>query len=149
MASQSPTEHSPGPASELGVVPGVLGLLGMAPAGTETSALVVSSGTATSGWWWTTILSVSAVIVCWIVTSAVLRLGSRLRWIGAASRLRLSRIIQVGFGAILLAAMLLPYLLAHAPTAALIFCLVLAALTFPFIGGAADSQQFDSEPPTY
>lgn len=126
-------------------IPLAMVLLGMAPSeggGVVTTPATTGVG---AGWWWTTLFSVAGVTAIWVATAMALRLSRRLRWIGPASRMRLSRIVQVSFGAALLAALLLPYLLSHAPTAALVFSLVLAALTFPFIGGAADSQPVDRE----
>lgn len=88
-------------------------------------------------WLWETVAWLSGLTLLWIVTEAALRGLRRIRWMSHASSAKLARVARVAFGGSLVAALFLPYLADVAPTSALVVILAIAALTLPFIGGAA------------
>ena len=88
-------------------------------------------------WLWETVAWLSGLTLLWIMTEAVLRGLRRIRWMSHASSAKLARVARVAFGGSLVAALFLPYLADVAPTSALVVILAIAALTLPFIGGAA------------
>jgi hypothetical protein len=88
-------------------------------------------------WLWETMAWLGGLTLIWILTEATLHGLRRIRWMSHASSAKLARVARVGFGGGLIAALFLPYLAEVAPTSALIVILAIAALTLPFIGGAA------------
>lgn len=92
---------------------GAAGGLLSVPAHAQTVTVVGSSP-----WVTATIVSVSAVFVLWLAAVALSGMALRLRWINEHRHSRLSRGLQVLFGALLLMAMLMPYLAMNHPLVA-------------------------------
>lgn len=72
-------------------------------------------------WVQLTILSVAGVMGLWSMLASTLWLARRLRWLASWRLNQLNRLLQVGMGAMLLMAALVPYLAAYHPVLAIGF----------------------------
>lgn len=82
-----------------------------------------ANGTSSSGayaWVWATLVSVLIVAAVWLASGTAMRAFIRLRWLPKHTKVRLDRAINVFFGALLLLALVLPYLAVAAPTLAML-----------------------------
>jgi len=66
-------------------------------------------------WLTSTMVSLAVVLVLGVLSAVFIYAGRYFHWLTHAEQLRLSRTFRVAFGALFLAAALLPYLLAKAP----------------------------------
>jgi hypothetical protein len=71
-------------------------------------------------WVWTTLLAVLVVAAVWLASGTAMRAFIRLRWLPRHRKIQLDRALNVFFGALLLMALVLPYLAAFAPTMAML-----------------------------
>jgi hypothetical protein len=71
-------------------------------------------------WVWVTLVSVLIVAAVWLASGTAMRAFIRLRWLPRHKKVRLDRAINVFFGALLIMALVLPYLAVAAPTLALL-----------------------------
>ena len=71
-------------------------------------------------WVWATLVSVLIVAAVWLASGTAMRAFIRLRRLPQHTKVRLDRAINVFFGALLLLALVLPYLAVAAPTLAML-----------------------------
>lgn len=70
-------------------------------------------------WVWATVVSVLIIAAVWLASGTFMRAAIRLRWIPKHHKIVLDRSINVFFGALLLVALVVPYLAVTAPAMAM------------------------------
>ncbi|MGM0555360.1 MAG: hypothetical protein ACQEVA_03180 [Myxococcota bacterium] len=78
------------------------------------------STSASYAWVWTTLLAVLVVAAVWLASGTAMRAFIRLRWLPRHRKIQFDRGLNVFFGALLLLALVLPYLAVIAPTMAML-----------------------------
>lgn len=86
-----------------------------------------------SSWLDFTLVAVFSVVALGIVSSLLLYVGNRLRWLDHSTQIRLKRTLHVGFGALLLGSVTLPYLLVEVPMVAASFLVLALLIAIPYL----------------